>query len=67
MEPSDEMSESYLVKSGKCLEVSRLAYDAGIYENGRVGSVLFYVQLGGVFVLQVRNKMHESFGSGALD
>lgn len=33
VDPSDEISESYLIKSDKCLQVAKLAYDADIYEN----------------------------------
>jgi len=33
VEPSDEISKSYLIKSDKCIQVAKLAYDAGIYEN----------------------------------
>ena len=33
VEPSDEISKSYLIKSDKCLQVAKLAYGAGIYEN----------------------------------
>lgn len=33
VEPSDEISRSYLIKSDKCLRVAKLAYEAGIYEN----------------------------------
>src|SRR3990167_431011 len=33
VEPSDEISKSYLIKSDKCVQVAQLAYDAGIYEN----------------------------------
>jgi|SRR3989344_3339013 len=33
VECSDEISESYLIKSDKCIQVAKLAYDAGIYEN----------------------------------
>ena len=33
IDPSDEISKSYLLKSGKCIQVAKLAYDAGIYEN----------------------------------
>lgn len=33
VEPSEEISQSYLIKSEKCLQVAKLAYDAGIYEN----------------------------------
>ncbi|HII15848.1 MAG TPA: HEPN domain-containing protein [Nanoarchaeota archaeon] len=33
VEPSDEISESYLIKSDKCIRVAKLAYNAGIYEN----------------------------------
>ena len=33
VEPSGEISKSYLIKSDKCIQVARLAYDAGIYEN----------------------------------
>jgi len=33
VEPSEEISESYLIKSDKCIQVAKLAYDAGIYEN----------------------------------
>ncbi len=33
VEPSDEISRSYLIKSDKCAQVARLAFDAGIYEN----------------------------------
>ena len=33
VEPSDEISKSYLIKSDKCIQVAKLAYEAGIYEN----------------------------------
>lgn len=33
VEPSDEISKSYLIKSDKCIQVAKLAYDAEIYEN----------------------------------
>ncbi|MBN2042615.1 MAG: HEPN domain-containing protein [Candidatus Aenigmarchaeota archaeon] len=33
VEPSEEISKSYLIKSDKCIRVARLAYEAGIYEN----------------------------------
>ena len=33
VEPSDEISKSYLIKSDKCIRVAKLAYGAGIYEN----------------------------------
>lgn len=33
VEPSEEISRSYLTKSDKCMQVARLAYNAGIYEN----------------------------------
>ncbi len=33
VEPSDEIAQSYLIKSDKCIQVARLAYEAGIYEN----------------------------------
>jgi len=33
VEPSEEISKSYLIKSDKCIQVAKLAYDAGIYEN----------------------------------
>lgn len=33
VEPSEEISKSYLIKSDKCLQVANLAYNAGIYEN----------------------------------
>lgn len=33
VEPSNEISQSYLIKSEKCIRVAKLAYDAGIYEN----------------------------------
>ncbi len=33
IEPSNEISKSYLIKSDKCIQVAKLAYDAGIYEN----------------------------------
>ena len=33
VEPSEEISISYLSKSDKCVKVAKLAYDAGIYEN----------------------------------
>ena len=33
VEPSDEISKAYLIKSDKCLQVSRLAFEAEIYEN----------------------------------
>jgi len=32
-EPSDEISKAYLLKSDKCIQVAKLAYKAGIYEN----------------------------------
>ena len=33
VEPSEEISKSYLIKSDKCIQVAKLAYGAGIYEN----------------------------------
>lgn len=33
VEPSEEISKSYLIKSDKCIQVAMLAYGAGIYEN----------------------------------
>lgn len=33
VEPSEEISKSYLIKSDKCIQVAKLAYKAGIYEN----------------------------------
>ena len=33
VEPSDEISKSYLIKSDKCMRVAKLAFGAGIYEN----------------------------------
>ncbi len=33
VEPSLEISDSYLSKSEKCIKVAKLAYEAGIYEN----------------------------------
>ncbi len=33
IEPSDEISKSYLIKSDKCVQVAKLAYEARIYEN----------------------------------
>jgi uncharacterized protein (UPF0332 family) len=33
VEPSEEISKSYLIKSDKCIRVAKLAYEAGIYEN----------------------------------
>lgn len=33
VETSDEISKSYLIKSDKCIQVAKLAYEAGIYEN----------------------------------
>jgi len=33
VEPSEEISKAYLIKSENCINVARLAYDAGIYEN----------------------------------
>lgn len=33
VEPSDEISKSYLMKSDKCIKVAELAYNADIYEN----------------------------------
>ena len=33
VEPSEEISKSYLIKSEKCIKVAKLAYDAEIYEN----------------------------------
>jgi uncharacterized protein (UPF0332 family) len=33
VDPSEEISESYLIKSDKCIKVANLAYGAGIYEN----------------------------------
>lgn len=33
VEPSDEISKAYLIKSDKCLQVSKLAFGAEIYEN----------------------------------
>lgn len=32
-EPSEEISQSYLIKSNKCIQVAKLAYEADIYEN----------------------------------
>ncbi|NCN98987.1 HEPN domain-containing protein [Candidatus Pacearchaeota archaeon] len=33
VDPSEEISKSYLIKSEKCMQVAKLAYGAGIYEN----------------------------------
>ncbi len=33
IEPSEEISKSYLIKSEKCIKVAELAYNAKIYEN----------------------------------
>lgn len=33
IEPSDDISKAYIIKSGKCIQVARLAFDAEIYEN----------------------------------
>lgn len=33
VEPSEEISKSFLIKSDKCIQVAKLAYEAGIYEN----------------------------------
>ena len=33
IESSDEISKSYLIKSDKCIQVAKLAFEAGIYEN----------------------------------
>ena len=33
VEPSEDISKSYLIKSEKCIKVAELAYNAGIYEN----------------------------------
>lgn len=33
VEPSNEISKSYLIKSEKCNQVAKLAFNAGIYEN----------------------------------
>jgi len=33
VDPSEEISKSYLIKSDKCIQVAKLAYGAGIYEN----------------------------------
>ena len=33
IEPSEEMSKAYLIKSDKCIRVAKLAHEAGIYEN----------------------------------
>ena len=33
VEPSEEISKSYLIKSDKCIQVAKLAYGAGIHEN----------------------------------
>jgi len=33
VEPSEEISTAYLIKSDKCIQVAILAYGAGIYEN----------------------------------
>jgi uncharacterized protein (UPF0332 family) len=33
VEPSEEISKSYLIKSENCLRVAKLAFAAGIYEN----------------------------------
>jgi len=33
VEPSEEISKAYAIKSDKCIRVAKLAYEAGIYEN----------------------------------
>lgn len=33
IEPSEDIPKSYLTKSGKCIKVAELAYNAEIYEN----------------------------------
>ncbi|MBC8444181.1 HEPN domain-containing protein [Candidatus Woesearchaeota archaeon] len=33
VEQSEEIAKSYQIKSDKCLQVAKLAYEAGIYEN----------------------------------
>ena len=33
VDPSDEISKSYLIKSDKCIKVAKLAFDANIYDN----------------------------------
>ena len=33
VEPSEEISKSYLIKSDNCIRVAKLAYSDGIYEN----------------------------------
>ncbi len=33
VDPSEEISKSYLIKSDKCAQVAALAFNAGIYEN----------------------------------
>ncbi len=33
VEPSEEISNSYIIKSEKCIQVAKLAFNAGIYEN----------------------------------
>jgi uncharacterized protein (UPF0332 family) len=33
IELSEEISQAYLIKSEKCIQVAKLAYDAGIFEN----------------------------------
>lgn len=33
VESSEEISKSYLIKSEKCIQVAKLAFNAGIYEN----------------------------------
>ena len=33
VDPSEEISVSYLEKSDKCIKVAELAYESGIYEN----------------------------------
>lgn len=33
IDTSDEISKSYLIKSDKCIQVAKLAFEAGIYEN----------------------------------
>ena len=33
VEPSEEISQSYIIKSDKCIQVAKLAYEAEIYEN----------------------------------
>ena len=63
VEPSEEISKSYLIKSDKCIQVAKLAYDAGIYENAV--SEAYYSIYNTVMSLFFKcgGKMRESFWS----